>query len=286
MAEAKKQAAAEIAALIELMAALRQPETGCPWDIAQNFASIAPYTIEEAYEVADAIARGNRADLCEELGDLLLQVIFHARMAEEEGSFNFADVARGLRGKLIRRHPHIFGPPEQRAAAADPAAVSQIWQNVKQQERAARSARSGAGNAAAAEKAESESRLSAVSPALPPVLETKKLQQAAERVGFDWAEPQPVIDKMREELTELEEALAAGDKTAIGKEYGDILFTAVNLGRKIQADFELSLKGANQKFRRRFGYIEQELRRAGEAPKPENLARMENLWNEAKQQEG
>jgi len=279
-AEANKQAAHEIEALLDIMAELRRPDGGCPWDRAQNFTSIAPYTIEEAYEVADAIARSNRADLCEELGDLLYQVIFHARIAEEEGSFTFADVARTLRAKLIRRHPHIFGSAEERGACADAAAVQRQWQQIKQQEKAAKQAQAGAGAAA------DESLLNAVSSALPPVLEARKLQESAERVGFDWAEPQPVLEKTREELTELEEALAAGDRPEIGKEYGDILFTAVNLGRKIGADFDMSLKATNQKFRRRFSYIEQKLREDGRTPGAENLAMMEELWRKAKAQEG
>lgn len=272
-----KTAANEIERLTAIMAQLRDPETGCPWDIAQDFSSIAPYTIEEAYEVADAIARQNRADLCEELGDLLLQVVFHARMAEEEGSFSFADVARAINAKLMRRHPHVFGTKAERAARQNPAAIKRQWAVIKAQENAAKTVAAG--------KSETKAYLDSVSANLPAALEAEKLQNQAEKIGFDWAEPLPVLAKLREELQELEEALAEGKQREAKQEFGDVLFTAINLGRKIEANFEMSLRAVNQKFRYRFGYIEAALNKQNKSLAEADLAAMEALWQEAKQAE-
>ncbi|MBN9440745.1 nucleoside triphosphate pyrophosphohydrolase, partial [Bosea sp. (in: a-proteobacteria)] len=215
----------DIARLIEIMAALRTPGTGCPWDLEQDFASIAPYTIEEAHEVADAIARGDLVDLKDELGDLLLQVAFHARMAEEAGAFAFPDVVEAITGKLIRRHPHVFGD----ARDLSPAEVKQLWGQIKAQERADKAAaRQAAGLPAPAEE---QSVLAGIPTTLPALTRAWKLQARASTVGFDWKDARLVLDKIREETDEIAEALEGDDKAAIAEEIGDLLFVVANLAR-------------------------------------------------------
>src|SRR6478609_8797860 len=255
----------DIAHLLQIMAALRTPGTGCPWDLDQNFATIAPYTIEEAYEVADAIARGDLVDLREELGDLLLQVIFHARMAQEQGAFDFADVVQTLSEKLIRRHPHVFGEARDLA----PQAVKDLWEQIKREERAQKAN----GRTAA---------LAGVPVALPAVTRALKLQTKAGKVGFDWNDPLAVLAKIREEADEIEAEIVAGDKAAAGSEVGDLLFAVVNLARHLKADPESVLRETNAKFERRFASIEKALAARGKSPREATLAEMDALWDAAK----
>ena len=249
------------------MAALRTPGTGCPWDLEQNFATIAPYTIEEAYEVADAVARGDLTDLREELGDLLLQVIFHSRMAQEQGAFEFADVVETLSEKLIRRHPHVFGEARNLA----PEAVKDLWERIKREEGARKRPGEGVGGA-----------LAGVPIALPAVTRALKLQAKAGKVGFDWNDPLAVLAKIREEADEIGAEIAAGDKAAAAGEVGDLLFAVVNLARHLGADPEATLRATNRKFERRFAAIEQALEDLGKTPEEATLEEMDNLWNEAK----
>jgi len=260
----------DIGRLIEIMASLRTPKTGCPWDLAQNFSTIAPYTIEEAYEVADAIERGHLNDLKEELGDLLLQVVFHARMAEEQCAFVFGDVVQAINEKLIRRHPHVFGDERSQT----PEAVEGLWERIKAQEKAARS--DGA----------SVSALSGVPVALPALTRALKLQQKASKVGFDWNDPHAVLSKIREETDEIEAALAGGaGKAEAAAEVGDLLFAAVNLARHLNADPEALVRATNQKFERRFASIEHALAAIGKRPQDATLDEMEALWDAAKAEE-
>ncbi|WP_333794177.1 nucleoside triphosphate pyrophosphohydrolase [Hyphomicrobium sp.] len=291
----------DIARLIEIMAALRTPVTGCPWDLEQTFATIAPYTIEEAYEVADAIASGDRAELRDELGDLLLQVVYHARMAEEEGAFAFGDVVEAITAKMIRRHPHVFGTEEERAAGAEPG----FWSRIKAEERAAKEAVRNGANEAPASAASSplptsrrgEGLLADVSLALPALTRAVKLQDKAARVGFDWPSLAPVFDKMREELGELErEALPSDPRGAaerspdrmakIEEEFGDLLFVMANVARHLRLDPETALRSANRKFERRFRHIEARLAEQGRTPEESTLEEMDALWDEAKEREG
>jgi ATP diphosphatase len=255
----------DIGRLIDIMAALRTPKTGCPWDLEQNFATIAPYTIEEAYEVADAIARGDLADLRDELGDLLLQVVFHARMAEEQGAFDFGDVVEAITAKLIRRHPHVFGDE----GSQTPRAVEGLWERIKAQEKAARG------------KPQQAGALAGVPVALPALNRALKLQDKASKVGFDWNDPRAVLHKIREEADEIEAALD-GEATSAAGEVGDLLFAAVNLARHLRADPEALLRQTNQKFERRFAAIEQALAAKGKAPQDATLAEMDALWDAAK----
>jgi nucleoside triphosphate diphosphatase len=255
----------DISRLIEIMATLRTPQSGCPWDLAQNFATIAPYTLEEAYEVADAIARNDLADLEEELGDLLLQVVFHARMAEEQGAFDFGDVVAAITAKLIRRHPHVFG----KERADDPQAVKGLWEEIKAQEKAARG------------RPAHEGALAGVPVALPALTRALKLQAKASQVGFDWRDPRAVLSKIREEADEIEAALD-GDDAGAAAEVGDLLFAAVNLARHLHADPEALLRQTNRKFERRFAAIEHALAARGKAPQDATLAEMDALWEEAK----
>ena len=264
----------DIGRLLEIMAALRTPQTGCPWDLEQNFSTIAPYTLEEAYEVADAIARGDLTDLKEELGDLLLQVVFHARMAEEQRAFAFGDVVQAITEKLIRRHPHVFG--EERSDT--PQAVEGLWERIKAEEKAARNG------------GRSEGALAGVPVGLPALTRALKLQQKASKVGFDWNDPHAVLRKIREEADEIEAALGTGaaapaDTNEAAAEVGDLLFAAVNLARHLHADPELVLRQTNRKFERRFGSIERALAAKGKAPQDASLAEMDALWDEAKAQE-
>ena len=269
------QPSRDIDRLIEIMAALRQPETGCPWDIVQTFETIKPYTIEEAYEVADAIERGDMDDLCEELGDLLLQVVFHARMAEERGEFDFGSVVEAVTRKMIRRHPHVFA----RSDAETPEAVKLQWDAIKQaekQERRERRARRGL------PEDPLHHHLGSVQRSFPALVEALKLQERAAKVGFDWSEPAPILDKIEEEIGELREALRDGDRKAVADELGDLIFALVNIGRHVGADPEMALRGTNTKFRNRFSHIEDTLAANGESLEEATLERMEELWQAAK----
>lgn len=269
----------DIARLIEIMAALRTPGTGCPWDLEQDFASIAPYTVEEAYEVADAIARGDKLDLKDELGDLLLQVVFHARMAEEEGSFAFPDVVEAITSKLVRRHPHVFGDTRD----LSPAEVKVLWHQIKAREKADKAAARAAAGLPPQE--EDRSVLAGVPHSLPALTRAWKLQARASTVGFDWNDARLVLDKIREETQEIDEALASGDKAAIHEEIGDLLFVVANLARHVDADPEGCLAAANIKFERRFKGIEAALESEGRTAKDASLDEMEALWQAVKKAE-
>ena len=269
----------DIARLIEIMAALRTPGTGCPWDLEQDFATIAPYTVEEAYEVADAIERGDKLDLKDELGDLLLQVVFHARMAEEEGAFAFPDVVEAITGKLIRRHPHVFGD----ARDLSPAEVKALWHRIKAQEKADKAAARAAADLPPQE--EERGVLAGVPPSLPALTRAWKLQARASTVGFDWNDARLVLDKIREETQEIDEALADGDKAAIREEIGDLLFVIANLARHVDADPEGCLAAANTKFERRFKSIEAALEMQGRTAADASLEEMEALWQAVKKAE-
>ena len=269
------EASKDISRLIEIMAALRNPETGCPWDIVQTFETIKPYTIEEAYEVSDAIERNDMDDLCDELGDLLLQVVFHARMAEEAGEFSFGDVVEAITRKMIRRHPHVFA----RSEADTPDAVKKQWDDIKQAEKRERAERRAARGISEDFKA---GFLGSVQRSFPALTEALKLQERAAKVGFDWSAPEPILDKIEEEIGELREALASGDHGKVSDELGDLIFAVVNIGRHVKADPEQSLRGTNTKFRRRFSYIETSLEAEGETLEAATLERMEDLWQAAK----
>jgi nucleoside triphosphate diphosphatase len=259
---------APILRLLQVMARLRDPEGGCPWDLEQDFASIAPYTIEEAYEVADAIARGDLAALKDELGDLLLQVVYHARMAEEAGLFDFDQVTDAIADKMIRRHPHVFGSAEVDGARAQ----SQAWEAAKATERASRAGPEGAARV-----------LDDVPLALPALMRAAKLQRRAARVGFDWPEVAQVLEKLEEEIAEVRAELAAGARQErLEDEVGDLLFAVANLARHLGIDGESALRRANQKFERRFRAIETALRAAGRRTEEASLDEMEELWQAAK----
>jgi len=266
----------DISRLIDIMAALRTPVTGCPWDLEQDFASIAPYTLEEAYEVADAIQRGDLDDLREELGDLLLQVVFHSRMAEEQGAFSFGDVVEAITTKMIRRHPHVFGDEQARSAGMAKGA----WDRIKAEEKAERRARS----LAAGHDPEEHGRgfLDGVPVAHTAFTRALKLQEKAATVGFDWKEAKPVLDKIEEEIGELREAIEGGRQGEIADEYGDLLFALVNLGRHLKLDPEASLRGTNEKFRTRFHAVEMALSDQGRSLAEASLDEMEALWQQAK----
>ncbi len=266
----------DIVRLIEIMAALRTPGSGCPWDLEQDFGTIAPYTIEEAYEVADAIARGDLADLRDELGDLLLQVVFHARMAEEQGAFDFGGVVDAITTKMIRRHPHVFADAEGNTAAA----VKGMWEEIKAKEKAEKQSGEAASSAGAPASA-----LDGVPLALPALTRALKLQQKASRVGFDWNDPRAVLAKIREEADEIEAELDAADKSKAAAEVGDLLFAVVNLARHLNADPESILRATNDKFARRFQSIERALGVHGKRPEDATLAEMDALWDAAKVQE-
>jgi ATP diphosphatase len=264
----------DIARLLEIMAALRTPSSGCPWDLEQDFASIAPYTLEEAYEVADAILRQDLVDLREELGDLLLQVVFHARMAQEQGAFDFGDVVAGITGKLIRRHPHVFGA----AGKLSSGAVAGLWETIKAQEKAERAASRGS----EAGVPVPNGALAGVPVTLPALTRALKLQAKASKVGFDWNDPLAVLRKIREEADEIEAEIVAGNRSDAGYEVGDLLFAVVNLARHVQADPEAMLRATNRKFEQRFAAIEQALAQRGKSPAQASLAEMDALWDEAK----
>jgi ATP diphosphatase len=267
----------DILRLLEIMAALRTPVTGCPWDLEQDFASIAPYTIEEAYEVVDAITRGDLDDLKDELGDLLLQVVFHARMAEEQQAFSFGDVVEAISRKMIRRHPHVFADSDGRLT---PGHVKEAWDRIKAEEKAERAARRPAEQHVA-----HTSLLSGVKAGQPALVRAMELQRKASTVGFDWNDPRAVLHKIREEADEIEAALDSGDKQELAAETGDLLFALVNLARHVGADPEAALRGTNAKFERRFAYIERSLEAQGRSLQGASLAEMDALWNEAKTKE-
>ncbi len=253
--------------LLEIMRALRDPETGCPWDIEQSFESIAPYTVEEAYEVADAIARKDWDDLRDELGDLLLQAVYHARIAEEKNLFNFDDIANGISDKMLRRHPHVFGDESREKSSLE---QTQDWEKLKAAERVGK-AKSGT--------------LDDVAQALPALMRAVKLQKRAARVGFDWPEIGHVLEKIKEEAAELVEAQGTSDQDHMAEEYGDLLFVMVNLGRHLNIDPEDALRQANAKFTRRFMHIENELNKLGKTPQSSSLTQMDAFWEEAKARE-
>lgn len=256
-------AATEIIRLLDIMARLRDPETGCPWDIEQSFASIAPYTIEEAYEVADAIERGAMDELPGELGDLLLQTVYHTQMGQEAGQFSFASVTKAISDKMIARHPHVFGDESRDKSATQQTAD---WEKIKAAERQGRT-------------------LDGVALGLPALLRAVKLQKRAARVGFDWPEIAQVLDKMQEEARELVEARETLTQAEIAEEMGDLLFVMANLARHLHVDPEAALRGANAKFTRRFAHIEDALAAIGKTPAQSDLAEMDALWNAAKQSE-
>ena len=250
--------------LLEIMARLRDPEHGCPWDRQQTFKTIAPYTVEEAYEVAEAIEREDHTALREELGDLLLQVVYHARMAEEAGLFGFEQVAAGIGDKLVARHPHVFGD----ATIADAQQQTRDWEARKADERAAKS-QAGA--------------LDGISLGLPALTRAEKLQRRAARVGFDWTELAPVLAKVREELAELEQEVSArASEARVTDELGDLLFAVANLARKLGVDPEQALRGTNRKFERRFRHMEARLAEQGKTPEQVSLEEMDRYWDEAK----
>jgi ATP diphosphatase len=255
------------------MAALRTPGSGCPWDLEQSFTTIAPYTLEEAYEVADAILRNDLTDLREELGDLLLQVVFHARMAQEQNAFDFGDVVQAITEKLVRRHPHVFGE----AGKLTPEAVEGLWDRIKTQEKAERAA-----NRTKDAPRVAPGALAGVPASLPALTRALKLQAKASKVGFDWNDPLAVLKKIREEADEIEAEIAAGSRRKAGQEVGDLLFAVVNLARHVDADPEAVLRATNRKFEQRFGAIEQALAQRGKSPQQASLAEMDALWDEAK----
>ncbi len=261
------KSAVEIEKLLQVMAALRAPEGGCPWDIEQDFSTIAPYTIEEAYEVADAIERGELGELRDELGDLLFQVAFHARMAEEQGAFDFHDVVAAIVEKMVRRHPHVFADEE----VADAEAQTRAWEAQKARERK--------------EKGEHSGLLDGVTLGLPALTRAEKLQKRAARAGFDWPEIAPVFDKIHEEIDEVRAELNGDDHEALQGEIGDLLFACVNLARHAGVDPEKALRSTNSKFVRRFGYVEQALDAEGSSVEEAGLERMDALWDEAKKEE-
>ena len=270
-----KKPSRDIKRLLEIMAALRTPKTGCPWDLEQTFATIAPYTLEEAYEVADAIVRDNLADLREELGDLLLQVVFHARMAEEQGAFDFGDVVETITSKLLRRHPHVFGNVKGLNAKA----VEGLWERIKTEEKRQKAGRGRSKTNGAARA------LNGVPIGLPALTRALKLQQKAGKVGFDWNDPLAVLAKIREESDELRVEIATGNSKKAAGEVGDLLFAVVNLARHLKIDPEAAVRTTNIKFERRFAAIENALARTGKKPSSATLEEMDALWNAAKRAE-
>lgn len=263
---------ASLARLLDIMAKLRDPQGGCPWDLEQTFKTIAPYTIEEAYEVEDAIARNDMAGLKDELGDLLLQVVFHARMAEEAGLFAFPDVAAAIADKMIRRHPHVFGDVE----ADKPETVTANWEAIKAAERAGKSDE---------QQGDVSAVLAGVTAGLPALTRAVKLQNRAARVGFDWPDNKPVLDKIKEELHELEVEISSASQDKVVEEFGDFLFVVANLARHLKLDPEEALRAANRKFERRFTKMEAILKAQNKQLQDCDLATMDAAWDEAKRQE-
>ena len=262
------KASGDIGDLLNIMTALRDIETGCPWDVKQDFQSIKPYTIEEAYEVADAIERNDPEDLCDELGDLLLQVVFHAQMAKEEELFSFEDVVLAINKKMIRRHPHVFADAEQRSSDAQTSA----WEEIKAAERSK-------------SKKQDDSALAGIAQALPALMRSEKLQKRAARTGFDWTDPKDIFAKLDEEIDEVKEAIDEADQAHIEEEIGDLIFVAVNLARRLDVDPEIALRKANTKFERRFRAMESkaEGQEAGFAKL--SLEDQEKLWVAVKGEE-
>ena len=273
------QPSSDISRLIEIMAALRDPNTGCPWDIVQDFASIIPYTIEEAYEVADAIQRNDFDDLRDELGDLLLQVVYHARMAEEAGAFSFGDVVEAVTKKMIRRHPHVFGDEEARSAGM----AKGMWEKIKAEEKAEKRAQ----RLARGQDPEDHGKgfLDGIPLAHPALTRALKLQEKAARVGFDWKDAEPILDKIEEEIGELREAIQGGASDRIAGEFGDVLFALVNFGRHLKLDSEDALRRTNEKFRTRFHHVEAALKAQQRTLDEASLEEMEALWQHAKKAE-
>ena len=265
----------DITRLLDIMAALRTPVTGCPWDIEQDFKSIAPYTLEEAFEVIDAIERNDIDDLREELGDLLLQVVFHARMAEELKAFDFGDVVQAITHKMIRRHPHVFGDESARGAGM----AKGMWDKIKGEEKAERRERRAALDI---KQSEAIGFLDDIPHGFPALMRALKLQQKAAKVGFDWSEALPILDKIEEEIAELRHEIAGGDQKKTEEEYGDLLFAMVNLGRHLKLEPESALRGTNEKFRTRFHYIERTLKEQQKSLADTTLDEMETLWQQAK----
>jgi ATP diphosphatase len=266
----------DISRLIEIMAALRTPVTGCPWDLEQDFSTIAPYTLEEAYEVADAIQRGDMDDLREELGDLLLQVVYHARMAEEEGAFGFDDVVEGITKKMIRRHPHVFGDQAARSAGM----AKGMWDKIKAEEKAEKRARRTARGLDPEDHG--KGFLDGVPVAHTALTRALKLQEKAAKVGFDWGAAGPVLDKIEEEIGELRAAIESGSAAERADEMGDVFFALVNLARHLAIDPETALRGTNEKFRTRFHAVETALGEKGSSLDAASLEEMEELWQAAK----
>jgi ATP diphosphatase len=254
--------------LLDVMARLRDPQSGCPWDREQDFASLVPYTLEEAYEVVDAIHRGDIDGIRDELGDLLFQVVFHSRMAEESGTFTFDDVARGIAEKMLRRHPHVFGSKEQ----IERGAVAGSWEHIKATERAVRDE-------------PTVSALDGIALALPALIRAEKIGKRAARIGFDWPDCAGPADKVEEEFAELTEAMSGGDPDHQAEELGDLLFAVANLARHLRIDPEQALAAANRKFERRFRRMEQGIQSNGERPQDLDLATLEEHWQAAKKAE-
>ena len=263
----------EIDRLLDIMAKLRAPQNGCPWDLEQTFSTIAPHTIEEAYEVVQAIADDDMAALADELGDLLFQVVFYAQMADEIGAFNFDKIVRGISDKMLRRHPHVFGDADIKSAAAQ----TRSWEALKAEERASKARQNDA----------PISTLDGVARALPALARAVKLQRRAARVGFDWPDLRPVIAKMREELDELEAELDAdgAPPERLAEEVGDVLFVCANIARHAGVDAEVALRSTNEKFERRFRRIEALLAESGKTPEESTLEEMDRLWDQAKAEE-
>ena len=274
----------DIHRLLEIMAALREPKTGCPWDLEQDFRTIAPYTVEEAYEVADAIERNDMEDLRLELGDLLLQSVYHAQMASEGGHFDFGDVVEGITAKMIRRHPHVFGSEDVTSDQYSASGMAKgTWERIKAEEKAeAAQWRAAKGLPA---KTGDTSLLADVPTALPALTASVKLQQKASKVGFDWNDPHAVLDKILEEINELKAELKEGDKKRQSDELGDIFFALTNLARHLDIDPETAVRGTNTKFRNRFRYIENHIGSVGETLQTASLEQMETLWKKAKMAE-
>jgi nucleoside triphosphate diphosphatase len=286
----------DISRLIEIMAQLRTPVTGCPWDLEQNFATIAPYTIEEAFEVADAIARGDLQDLRDELGDLLLQVVYHACMAEEQKAFDFGDVVEAITKKMIRRHPHVFADKDGNLSSAD---VKGAWDRIKAEEKAERAAqrleadgesksvesKSIEARSIEAKSPEPKSLLAGVKTGQPALARAVALQRKASTVGFDWNDPRAVLQKIREEADEIEAALYRNDPDELAEETGDILFAVVNLARHLNVDPGTALRITNAKFERRFAFIEHALAAQGRSATDASLDEMDELWTQAKREE-
>ncbi|MEO1143874.1 MAG: nucleoside triphosphate pyrophosphohydrolase, partial [Pseudomonadota bacterium] len=271
----------DISALLEIMKALRTPVTGCPWDLEQDFKSIAPYTIEEACEVADAIDRNDMEDLRLELGDLLLQSVYHAQMASEAGHFDFGDVVEGITTKMIRRHPHVFGTDDVTAEEYSAQGMAEgTWERIKAEEKAEAEAMRVAKGLPA--KQQNKSLLDDVPGSLPALACAVKLQKKAGKVGFDWNDPHAVIAKIREELDELETEITSNNEPDMKGELGDVLFALANLARHLKIDPDGALRDTNNKFRKRFNYIEQNIDKIGKTLNSASLDEMDALWNEAK----